>query len=235
MRAIVLSGILLLLLIAAGCTSSPFTITDTSKTIVPTIPVTTPAVLFSDNLSQWNSEWEQPYGDRDGGVLYRENALHIVDANPSSGSIFYVLNRSFGDFALDLDMTTIGGITEPSPGGGFLPSDRYAGVAFRVRGEDYYRAAITSEGYEIGLCNETTRTAFSGSTRSPAVHTGIGAKNHLHIEAKGNSLSMTINGEPIATETDSTIQSGRIALFVKTEVSDSPSEIAFRNLRITSI
>jgi len=235
--AILILGFILM----SGCTSTGSTSTTPVATPTPQIvyvtvtvtPTPTPSpsavsktVLFSDDLSQWRSGWEEEYDYSDGKTFYSGGSLHIRDNKPPTGSIYHTLNRNFNDFILDVDTKAVAGTL-----------NNFQGVFVRGNGEEnYYAFLISADGYYNIQKNENDNLVnLVGGTRSGSIKTGTGATNHIHVEVNKNTFSLSVNGDHVRTVTDNTFREGTVSMMANSLTSDSFSEVVFNNLVITQI
>jgi hypothetical protein len=192
----------------------------------PAVVTTTPSkvVLFSDDFSQWRSEWDQMYSGEGGKVSYSGGTVHI--RVPSSGdTMYHQLHQNFGDFSLDVDTKVVDGTT-----------DNWFGADVREQDNDnYYRFSISGDGYyRISRFRNGDFTSLSGPTRSGYINTGVGAGNHLRIECNKNILSLTVNGQPLSTVSDDSFGEGTLSLSANSVATGKYTEVTFDNLKITT-
>ena len=222
------------IVVMCGCITKPgsLTTTPTPQIVynpVTTTPTPTPAlktILFSDDLSQWRSGWDSEYDGSSGKTFYSGGSLHISDPSPPTGTLYHTLNKNFNDFILDVDTKAIAGTV-----------DNWQGVTIhRQDNQNNYVIAISADGYyEIVRSQNGNIEALTGPTRSSYINTGIGATNHIHVEANKNTLSLSVNGHHLSTVTDNTFKDGTVDLVVNCKQSNSFSEVVFNNLVITTI
>lgn len=198
-----------------------------ARTFTPT-PSPAPVlktVLFSDDLSNWRSEWKSIFDATSGKTFYSGGSLHIRD-NAGGGKTYTTLYKNFNDFILDVDVKTIDG-----------KIDNWQSVDVRSQGDyDYYALAISADGYYgIQKWKNSNLEQLEGPTYSSYINTGIGAINHIHIEANKNALSFSVNGHHLKTVTDSTFNKGEVDLAATSLPSNSYTEVVFNNLVITTI
>ena len=203
---------------------NPITVTITQKvTVTPT-----KTVLFSDDLSQWRSGWTSESDTDKGKTFYSGGSLHIRDLNPPTGARYHTLNKNFNDFILDVDTKLVDGTIE-----------NWQGVDIRNQDSDnYYSFIISADGYyDILKWENGNRIDLIGSKvpSSSYINTGLGATNHIHIEANKNTLSLSVNGQHLKTVTDNSFREGTVDLKVTSMPSNSFSEVVFNNLIITTI
>ncbi len=127
---------------------------------------------------------------------------------------------------LDVDTTMVAGSI-----------DNWQGVNIRELGEDqYYGLSVSADGYyAIVKCQNGNVESLSGPIYSGYINTGVGATNHLHVEANGNTLSLDVNGHRLSTETDNAFTQGTISLKANCKTSNSFTEVSYNNLVITTI
>lgn len=231
-----LAVLILGFLLVSGCTNTGSTstapvVTPVSQVVyvtgTPTPTLVQKNVLFSDDLSSWRSEWEPVYDSTEGKTLYSGGALHIRDNKPPSGTMYHTLNKNFNDFILDVDTLLVDGTI-----------DNWAGVEIRCQddGNSYYALDISSDGYyEISKFENGNKVKLAEPTNSSYINTGVGATNHLHVEADKNTLSLSVNGHPLRTVTDTTFNEGAVVLMANCIKDNDFTEVAFNNLVITQI
>ena len=239
--AAVLTFLIMGTVMMSGCASPGSTRTVPMATSTPQIvyvtvtvtPTPTPSptmaqktVLFSDDLSRWRSGWDSETVDSSGKTFYSGGFLHILDKNPPTGTNYLSLNKNFNDFILDVDVKTIDG-----------KIDNWQSVDVRSQGDyDYYALAISADGYYgIQKWKNSNLEQLEGPTYSSYINTGIGAINHIHIEANKNALGFSVNGHHLKTVTDSTFNKGEVDLAATSLPSNSYTEVVFNNLVITTI
>lgn len=215
-----------------GSTSATPVATPTPQivymTVTPTPVPVQKAVLFSDDLHQWRSEWESEYDYTDGKVFYSGGSLHIRDVNPTTGTMYHKLNKNFNDFILDVDTKTVDGSIDNWQGLNVREQDPY----------NYYGLSVSADGYySIVKFMNGNRQGLTGSygIYSGYINTGIGASNHIHCEVNKNSLSLSVNGHHLSTVTDNAFREGTVSLKAYSNPSNSFTEVVYNNLVITSL
>jgi hypothetical protein len=216
--AILIIGFLLI----CGCTatSQPAPVAD---------PISAQkTVLFSDDLSQWRSEWSEVYENANGKVFYSADSLHILSNKPPGKTVYHELHKNFDNFILDVDTKSVSGAVK-----------NFQGVEIRGEDEDhYYDLSISADGfYSIHRFLGDDGQTLIGSDRaySSYINTGIGVTNHIHVEANDNRLSLSVNGHKLSTVTDNALKEGTISLSASCAESNIFSEVVFNNLVITTI
>jgi len=208
------------------------TIPETAGTLVKT---TTPIVaqktiLFSDNLSQYRSDWDTGYSDKRKNLssYYTGGSLHIRTGliSKNSSSTNHKLFRNFNDFILDVDTKYIDGSTE-----------NWQGAEVRVKDDNnHYFLAISSNGsYMVSKTENKFETFLNKPTFSGYINSGIGGTNNIRIEADKNALSLFVNGHHLTTVYDDTFIGGMVDLRVMCTDPNPFTEVAFSNLIITTV
>ena len=217
--AFLISLLLFILVLMCGCTTTPSKPSPGAKT-----------VLYFDNLSQWQDEWNPEYDGSQGKIFYSGGSLHIRDTNPPEWILFDTLNKNFSDFILDVDATLIDGTTDNSQGVFIRSADSYNKYNFVIFKNGYY--IEKREHIDLITGKSTSLTPW---TRSNFIKSGIGATNHIRIEANGNTLSLSVNGHLLSTVTDNRFREGNVGFILGSIPSNSFTEVAFSNLTITSL
>lgn len=194
-------------------------------------PLVTPAgegggqpsnILFSDDFSSTNSSWDQFHGDdyvsdyANGGYrIYVKMTKYDAWANPS---------RSFpGDVRIEVDATKIGG-----------PDDNDFGVICRYQDVDnFYYLLISSDGYAaIGKYEGGSQQLISSDNMQKVDGITPGAAtNHIRADCIGSELKLYVNGNLVATATDSSFTSGDVGLMAGT-FDTAGTDILFDNFYV---
>jgi len=200
----------------------------TTRPVTALTTASSRTVLFSDDFSQWQNVWDKEYYDKDSGsTFYSAGKLHIRDLG-SATAMYHALHSYYSNFILDVDMTLVEGTI-----------DNWQGV--NVRRQDtstanYYAFSISSDGYYIiSKFVDGDSTRLVGGLKSSYINTGVGSTNHMTVECNRDVLILKVNGHQVGTVTDSTFSGGTISLKANAEEENSFTEVAFDNLKITSI
>ena len=178
-------------------------------------------VLFEDDFSDPGSGWDIVEGVTD----YHEGSYRIFAAEPTHD---YWANpgRHFGgDVRIDVDATKAGG-----------PEDNNFGVLCRYSQEDgfnYYSFQISSDGYAWITRVDNGEAVGISSEQMQSVDFIVPgeATNHLTVYCTGDQLSLWVNGENVASATDSTYSDGDIGLLAGTYETVG-TDIRFDNLTV---
>lgn len=209
-----------------------------SPTVSHVMPTPTGPALFSEDFANNKNGWVTQSMPGKFGVTVGGGALTLEDDNhsmlwemvPGKGGGAKV----YSDFKLFVDATQTKG-------------DQNNGYGVFVRGvldqngndfSAFYRFSLYGDGsYAIfkgtadanGQINNKTLVDF---TTNPAVQPA-GGLNHIVIEAKGSSMTFSVNGQTLNTVTDSSFASGLVALFVNNlQNSKTGAQAKFSHLSI---
>ncbi len=208
--------------------------TPTANT--PRIVTPTGKPLFSDafknNINKWSTN--APTGAKvtlkgDGQLILESNNNKLFPEPVPGGKIF-------GDLEIDIDAGLSGG--DPNNGYGvYIRASSTQNSALGL----YYRFELYGDGsfyiYKGALdANGTSQaTALKNSLQPNNAITHVGTINHLTIIAKGQSLSLSVNGTVVASFTDPSYKSGSVALFVsQVKGATTSAQAIFKNLTIFS-
>ncbi len=164
-------------------------------------------ILFSDDFSSTKSGWDQVQEDdmvtdyANGGYrIYVNEVNYDMWANPSK---FFP-----GDVRIEVDATKIGG-----------PDDNDFGVICRYQDIDnFYFFMISSDGYAaIGKFEGSNNELISSDNMQKVDGITPGAAtNHIRADCIGSELKLYVNGNLVATATDSSFTSGDVGLMAGT-------------------
>lgn len=195
-------------------------------------PVVTPAggggggqpsnILFSDDFSNTNSGWDQV--QEDDGVTDYANGGYRIYVNEVNYNMWANPYKSFiGDVRIEVDATKIGG-----------PDDNDFGVICRYQDVDnFYYFLISSDGYAaIGKKVGGSQQLISSDNMQKVDGITPGAAtNHIRADCVGSELKLYVNGNLIATATDSSFTSGDVGLMAGT-FDTAGTDILFDNFYV---
>jgi hypothetical protein len=215
-------GIILLLvvLVGGGIASYVFIFAHHSPqvtqapTAVPTISTPKVAPLFADGFNNNNNGWDLQSNPGKFSVTLGNGGMALED---DDNKLLWELvpgNKTFRDFKLFIDAVLSKG-------------DQMNGYGVYIRGSldqnsnltTYYRFELYGDGtYAVFKGNvdsggKSTPSKIAGYTSSSAIQKQ-GKLNHIVIIAKGPTMTLVVNGQPLQTITDSSYTSGSLALFV---------------------
>lgn len=190
-----------------------------SLACLSTTPPESGDILFEDNFSDTNGGWDQ-YSDAEGFTDYVGDAYHI---GINTDNYFYWANPSedFTDVIVEVDTSLVGG-----------GEDNFFGIICRYEDIDnFYVAAISSDGF-YGFSkriNGGDLTGIGGEDMRPSEAINLGGSiNHLRADCVGDSLTLYVNGEYVASVRDSDLTSGDVGLIAGT-FSIPNTEVLFDN------
>lgn len=118
------------------------------------------------------------------------------------------------------------------------PTQSYCGVSFRAKSDkDNYRLFIDGDGYyRLTRRVDNASTALVDWTRHEAIKPGIGEENCVSIVAKGNRITVMVNGQTLTSLEDDTFAGGHIALQAQggSPETESATVFSFRSLEISA-
>ncbi len=183
-------------------------------------------ILYADNFSDPASGW--PVQSSDAAtrrVGYADGEYYVARLPGSGGSPYVMREEPFGDFLLEVDARLL----EPT-------ADAYVFVDFRRQpgGEHYSFVVAPDEGAFIVRRN-TDRTGVTvlDWTRAAAIQPGP-ATNRLGVRARGDELTLLVNGEAVGQARAEDTRAGGFGFGVGS-LNDGAAEARFRNLVITSL
>jgi len=179
-------------------------------------------VLFVDDFSNPDSGFNRT-ADADAVTEYTdgEYQIHVFAANLN---VWGVSGPELTDTRAEVIARTAGG-TE---------NNLYGLICRYQDDSNFYFFAISADGYyAIGKLKEGEIVLLSSAVFEYSDKILIGAAtNHLAVECAGESLSLAVNGAPLAQTADADFSNGHIGLIAGT-FNDSETDIRFDNLLVT--
>lgn len=167
---------------------------------------TEPAVVFQDDFSDTESGWDE-WMDESCLGEYADGAYRIK-VDETEYDCWVTLGRDLGDVTVEVKATKAGG-----------PDVNEFGIQCRYQdGENFYFFVVSSDGYyAIGKAVDDEWTDIGADQMQPsdAIRQGD-ATNTILAECQGDQLTLTVNGEQVASVTDSTFSSGDVGLIAGT-------------------
>jgi len=176
-------------------------------------------ILLQDDFSNPDSGWE--VGEYNNGSVGYDSGHYFVIANNRGSTLWGLAYRTFSDVIIEVDTTQVSAPANDNNGYGVFCRVQADddGYVFFISGDGYYSIQKTVDGhYEI----------LVDWTSSDVIERG-NAGNHLQVICDGPDLTLFVNGERLATATDSTYTTGDIAFAAVTYEEDSFTEIHFDN------
>ncbi len=190
----------LLLLLSTACDASGSTNNNSGSKVGP-------KVLFQDDFANTDSGWNR-VRDAAGDITDYDNGGYRILNNKPISHVWANPGLKFGDVRVDVDVNKTSG-----------PDDNYFGVICRYKdGSNFYILAISSDGYYGIVKVIGGNLSLLGSNQmqpSEAIQQG-NTTNHLSAVCKGNTLSLSVNGQQIASVQDKDFSSGDVGLEVTT-------------------
>ena len=233
---LIIGGLIMVCILAVGAiimgmflffseptTSTPVAILDTTQ-VTPS-----PAslqIIFSDDFSDTSSGWDR--NDWDDGLTDYGNGVYRISVKKSSHDIWANPGKQFfGNVRVEADAIKVSGDNDNN----FGLICRYSGVS---DAPNFYVFNISSDGFAvIGKVTKGKTEYISSESMEPsdAVKQG-NESNHLRADCIGDTLTLYINNQKVATATDASFTSGDIGLMAGTF--DIPSaEIHFDNFVVS--
>jgi len=180
-------------------------------------------LALSDSLSDTSHGYGWPVVNDQFGTCQFSEGAYRVSTTISSGGHWCDASPDFSNFAFEVQMTIIkgdaGGITFR------------AGNALNTRYK-FYVAYKGNCGLYVAQGTSNTRTLVQPAL-SLAVHQGLGKTNTIAVVAQGNTITLHVNHQQIASVTDSTSRHGLIGLVVSSYAPGGyPTEVAYSNARV---
>lgn len=228
-KLIAVVTILMLAVLACGVPSvGGATPTDTVAAVAPvaTVPATQPpattapqpttgagaqsgSVLFHDDFSNPSSGWDQTTVT-DGSTDYANGGYRIL-VNTTSLAMWANPGQTLqNDVRIEVDATKSAG-----------PDSNAFGIICRYNDKDnFYKFLVTSDGYagisRLSNSNVTVISSPDGKLQTVNNINKGTASNHIRADCIGSTLTLYVNGNQVATASDSTLSGGDTGLFAQT-------------------
>lgn len=164
--------------------------------------------------------------DESGSTAIVDEQLVITIVTPNTMQYATLEDKSYADFALEVDATQRSG-----------PAESSYGVLFRMQdGGQFYRFDVTGNGLfmiERHNADGTWTRLVPDWTPSPALNQGLNVANRLKILAAGPTLTFYANDTLLTQLTDTTLAGGAVGLDAGT-FGGGNLQVSFDNLSITS-
>ena len=179
----------------------------------------TGTILYEDDFSNSRSGWE--IGEYEDGWVGYADGTYEVGATYTGSPMWGVPDQNFSDVSVTVEATQY-----QSPSN----SNNDLGIILREQGNaDGYHFLISGDGYyAIYLLENSEFTPLVSFTASSVIKQGF-TTNTITAIANGTELTLIVNGQTVASITDSTFSSGNIGLAVTSYEEDS-AVIRFDNL-----
>ena len=179
-------------------------------------------LLLEDDFSNPSSGWE--VGEYAGGTVGYLANMYQVESFGDGNVMWGVAGKVFDDVIIEVNATQF---SAPDN------DNNDYGVACRIQdeGPGYY-LLISGDGfYSIQKAVGEDREPLVDWTESDVILRG-NASNDIRGTCVGSSLTLEVNGEQLASATDSEFLSGDVAL-TATSYEDASTQINFDNVRVS--
>jgi hypothetical protein len=163
-------------------------------------------VLFQDDFSDTSSGWDR-VNVSEGVTDYVDDKYRIF-VNTTSTDVWANPGLNFTDVIVEVDATKVAG-----------PDDNDFGLICRYEDVDnFYQFIVSSDGfYGIAKVVDGTQELIGETDLLPsdAIKTG-NVTNRIQAQCIGRKLTLSVNGEQIASFDDAAFTSGDVGLFAGT-------------------
>lgn len=165
--------------------------------------------LNKNSTSRWD--------EASGSCSFAPDGYHVTNAAQAAApQVCIAHSHDYGDMTFQVNMKVLGG----SAGGILFRSSGSASYYFRVNQNGTY-ALLACAGAGIS-CNTTLTNGFSSF-----INTGLNQSNTIAVVAKGNSIQLYVNGEPVNSVNNSLSLHGQVGV-----IAEAGSEVVFSNVRV---
>jgi len=160
-----------------------------------------PALLFEDDFSDPTSGWEV---SSQGGIKDYYNGTYHVQINDPNIFSWSVVQQAYGDVIVEVEVAFTGSADLAEMGI----------ICRMVNNQDFYFFTVRSDGafaiFKMYQGNEFF-LGMDGYQPSEAINTGLNT-NKLTATCIGEQLSLSVNGTPLITVTDSSYLLGDVGV-----------------------
>lgn len=163
-----------------------------------------------------NSRWDEASGS----CTFAPDGYHVTTpAQASAPQVCIAHNHDYGDMTFEANMKILKGNT----GGMLFRSSGSASYYFRI-GQNGTYALLACAGSGTS-CNTTLTSGFSSF-----INTGLNQSNTIAVVAKGNSIELYVNGEPVNSVNNGLSLHGQVGV-----IADAGNEVMFSNVRVWTV
>lgn len=173
--------------------------------------------LFYDNFTNPTSGWDR-FTSAEGTMDYDGSGYRFL-VNALQTNFWSTPGKSFKDARMEVDVAKLSG-----------PNENRIGLICRFVEGNYYFFMVSSDGYyTIGkyIGGNIIQLGQSEMLYNSSIHTGL-AVNHLRADCIGNTLTLYVNGNPVAQAQDVDFTEGDVGLLVGT-FSEPGVDVIFDN------
>ncbi len=160
--------------------------------------------------------------DTTANCAFTSGAYHVSAPNVHVVVSCAAKSINFSNFAYEVQMQIIKGDV--------------GGIVFRedTTHNTFYLFYVTDTGnYELLLCSGTTCHDIIATASSPAIHNGLNQANLVAVVAIGNTITLYVNNQKIASATDSTYSHGAIGVAASAFATNGhPTEVVYSNAKV---
>jgi len=184
------------------------------------------SVLFHDDFSNPSSGWDQTTVS-DGSTDYANGGYRIL-VNTVNLSMWANPGQNFqNDVRIEVDATKSAG-----------PDNNGFGVICRYTDKDnFYKFVVTNDGYagisQVSNGNVTVISSPDGKIQTVNNINKGAASNHIRADCIGNTLTLYVNGNQVATASVSSSSGGDAGLFAQT-YDTGGVDILFHDFAVTA-
>lgn len=175
--------------------------------------------LVADDFSHPNSAWAR-FDTEDSAVYALAGELYLEDRGTGTAVYTPLVDHTYAGVVVDVDVRHVQGSV-----------NNWMGVLCRHQDADnYYLLAISADGYYLILkVVDGEAVPLTGPSYSDVIRTGK-SENHLRVRCNGPALSLWVNEERLAYETDGALEGpGEVALLADAVQRGEIVVVAFDN------
>jgi hypothetical protein len=191
MRTTHLLASFLLLILLASCSPSS----------IPILPTANPGeVLYQEEFEDNTSGWDR-IANENGVMDYDGGGYRFLVSNPGY-NLWTTPEKNFGDVRVEADVFRLTG-----------PAENRMGLICRYQNGDYYFFIISNDGYYAVGKYIGGQTLLLGQTEmQPSEFIQQDAVNHLRADCIGDTLTLYVNYNQVASVQDSDFANGDVGL-----------------------
>ena len=157
-------------------------------------------VLFEDKFTTNVSGWRRLANE--GGIMdYDSSGFRILVRQPNM-NFWSTPEKNFGDARIEADVTTLNG-----------PDENRMGLICRYQRGDYYFFIISNDGYYgIGKFIGGQTLLLGQGSMAPTSFIQKDALNHLRADCIGDTLTLFVNFNQVASAQDSDFKNGDVGV-----------------------
>jgi predicted nucleic acid-binding Zn ribbon protein len=203
-------------------TATPTLTPTPGPTATPTPSLQTGMLLLEEDFSEPGEDWEV---SDTGDVAYAlDGAQYSIQVNKENWMAWESTGEEYGDFIVQFETTLVEGDKFNSSGVFFRYQDSDNFYSLDINGNAKYAVGKEVDGEWIQIVDWTSSAALRSE----------GEMNVIRLVAYGNTFRLTVNDQFAQEFTDTSFNSGEIALHV-TAYDSQPVRATFDNLSIWDV